>query len=290
MNKDNILEIEIDLTGYCNLKCPKCSRNYTHSRHMVSKNIRPLSEIIRDLDGFKNLRRIMLAGQVSEPTLYPDLIGFLKYLKSRNIWVDLYTNASLPREDLFRKIGEVLDYNDRVNFTICGSTQELHERYRIGSKLSVILKNAKALRRENPIDYCQYIRFQYNKDDCQKAQFLQMGFTYYYVVDSEGDRLENESTIEIKDKPIKDALIKNIIRKVLKSREKTPLELCSSYMNKKCYIDQFGEVFLCPQLKEYHKDSELNYQKVLDKKYNCCKLCSEQCRRLMNAAGVDYLC
>ena len=35
-----------------------------------------------------------------------------------------------------------LDENDKVYFTICGSTQELHETYRKGTNLKNILKNA----------------------------------------------------------------------------------------------------------------------------------------------------
>ena len=39
--------------------------------------------------------------------------------------------------------------DDKVFFTICGSTQELHSRYRVGSDLQQVLNNAAAFKRDN---------------------------------------------------------------------------------------------------------------------------------------------
>ena len=44
---NKIKEIEIELTGICNLSCPLCTRNYSHANHQKYKNIRPLEELIK---------------------------------------------------------------------------------------------------------------------------------------------------------------------------------------------------------------------------------------------------
>lgn len=281
-NKNEITEIELELTGYCNLKCPRCSNNYVHSQHMRGKNIRSLNEIENQLDEYPFLKTLMLAGQVSEPTLYPYFISFLKYLKLRNIKVELYTNASVLNQKLFSDIGKTLNLNDKVIFTVCGTTQELHSRYRVNSKLENVLLNARALRKNLKIDYVQYIRFKYNKEDYKIfLNTIAKEFSYSFMVESEGDRLYNDGINPIVDKPLKDALIKNIFKKIKdpKLDKKLRSEIwCEWKLGKKIYIDQYGNTFRCAQIKEYNGDDE------------CCKMCSKTVKKYMKMYNVDFLC
>ena len=289
MNKDFFEEFEIDLTGTCCLKCDRCSRNYLHSQHLVKKNIRDLTEITKQLDQFKNLKRCMIAGQVSEPTLYPHLIPFLQYLKKRNITVDLFTNASILNPKLFANIGEILKDTDRVYFTICGSTQELHETYRKNSKLTNILRNAKALRDVNPIDYCQYIRFTYNLDDWKSNKWKQLGFSHYFYVETEGPRLFNESISPIKTNSIKSFFYKKIFDFLKKKAEFK--YSCRSLQSKKMYIDQFGKVYPCIMMAEYIKENffdNFNYNDIPN--CFCCKLCSQEVEQLMKRYNLEFIC
>ena len=55
---------------------------------------------------------------------------------------------------------ELFDLNDKIVFTICGSTQELHEKYRVGSNLNQIINHANSIQQSNKIDYCQFIKFE----------------------------------------------------------------------------------------------------------------------------------
>jgi MoaA/NifB/PqqE/SkfB family radical SAM enzyme len=80
LRKIDIEEIEMDLTGTCNLQCPLCTRNYKHAKHMIKKNVRLFKDIKKQLDEFSNLKRFFIAGAVSEPTLYPDFFTFIHYL------------------------------------------------------------------------------------------------------------------------------------------------------------------------------------------------------------------
>ena len=289
INYDFYEEFEIDLTGYCNLHCDRCSRNYLHSQHLAIKNVRPLDIIIKQLEKFKNLKRCFLAGQTTEPTSYPYFIDFLKYLKSRKIRVDLFTNASILNECLFKEIGAVLDDNDRVNFTICGSTQELHQKYRVGSKLENIIKNANALRSVRKIDYAQYIRFTYNITDWKSNKWRELGFTNYYWVESEGQRLFNEGKVKVKSKPIKQPFYDKVFS-MLETKKVFNIE-CESLRSKKVYIDQFGKEYPCYMIAEYMKDLHFNnfsYDNVND--YFCCKLCSRECRSLCDKYDLEFIC
>lgn len=287
---DNIREFEIDLTGTCNLRCDRCSRNYLHSQHLVGKNIRSLDEIIHQLEEYPALEWCTLAGQVSEPTLYPQFLDFLKYLKSRQIRVDLYTNASRLDEQLFANIGKILSDTDRVIFTVCGSTQELHQTYRKGSKLLTVLLNAEALRNVLPIDVCQYIRFKYNFDDWKSNKWRNLGFTEYFWCESEGPRLDDGPIRPRVSAPVKEAFYQSIFNKI-KSEKFTDNSqfLCSHIENSKIYIDQYGKVFPCYAIAEYDRIELKNFDYILYNK-KACKLCSLHCRELMKKYGLDFIC
>lgn len=297
VSKDYFEEFEMDLTGTCNLSCPLCSRNYVHADHLVYKNIRTLDEIIKQLDTFKNLKRAFVAGQVSEPTLYPDFLEYLKYLKSRNIYIELFSNASTRDEEFWFQVGNILDSSDQVHFTICGSTQELHSKYRIGSSLEKILNNANAYRSAGKNnDYCQFIRFEYNKDDEENTK--QLGFTNWYRVDSEGDRIFNEykKPLEVGVRPIETR--DRLIKKLYETRPKVNSDVevkCKSLTDKKIYIDQKGNVSACYVLYEYNKDiifegDEYDYSDILNFNYDSCWACTKKCRFLIEKMGVDFVC
>ena len=292
-HRNYYLEVELDLTGTCNLSCPLCSRNYTHAQHMVHKNIRPLDEIIEQLNTFPNIERAFVAGQVSEPTLYPDFLDYLRYLKSRNIYIELYTNGSTRDQKFWRTLSNILDEDDQVHFTICGSTQELHETYRVGSSLSKILENVKAFRSDKNNDYCQFIRFEYNKDD--ESNVKKIEFSNHYSVGTEGDRFYNEKVkdpkIGIKPEDTRDRLIKWIFN----NPSNTGVIKCKSIEDKKIYIDQNGKISACYIHYEYNPEhvfdgDRFNYEGILNFKYDKCMLCEEKTRYKIEKLGLDFVC
>lgn len=296
ITKDFYEEFELDLTGTCNLKCPLCSRNYIHAQHMNKKNIRQLDDIINQLNTFPNLKRAFIAGQVSEPTLYPYFIDYIKYLKSRNIYIELYSNASIKNDKLWKNIATILDYTDQIHFTICGDNQDDHEKYRVGSKLENILHNKNIVQSIKNIDYCQFIRFEYNKD--QFKNVLEFGFTNSYIVESEGPRFINEKIINPNTNvhPVHSRL--NNINTLLKLRPLSGTQTkinCKSLRDKKIYIDQFGNESACYVHYEYTPSSKFknniyDYKDILDFKFDECWACSERCDKFIKTLNLEFIC
>lgn len=297
VNRNYFEEFELDLTGTCNLSCPLCTRNYSHGQHLVYKNVRPLGEIIEQLDTFTNLKRAFVAGQVSEPTLYPEFLDYLRYLKSRNIYIELFSNGSTRDEDFWKEVGNILDDNDQMHFTVCGSTQELHEIYRVGSSLDKILKNANAYRSSGKTnDYCQFIKFEYNAHDEENTKNL--GFTNWYSIPTEGIRRENDKVREplpgVKPEEIRDRLIKSLYKSRPKPGDKVEMK-CKSLTDKKIYIDQQGKIAACYVHYEYEphdifSGDEFDYSNILDFKFQDCWACTKKCRTLIEKMGVDFIC
>lgn len=88
----------------------------------------------------------------------------MDYLVGRNIRFELLTNASTHDDKWWNELNKHLTKDDTVVFTICGSTQELHERYRVGQDLQTMLGHAEAFKTGNPNrnDCIQHILFKYN--------------------------------------------------------------------------------------------------------------------------------
>lgn len=282
-------EFEIDLTGTCNLNCPLCTRNYLHADHTTYKKIRSLDEITSQLDEFTGLKKAFIAGQVSEPTLYPDLLGFMSYLKSRDISIKLFTNGNTRDSNFWKELSLILGEKDEVHFTLCGSTQELHSKYRVGSDLNQLLENASYFRSSKKNDFCQYIRFTYNSDD--ESNVKKIYFSNHYSVDSEGDRLFNEKKKpELKDvRPLDNR--EQLIRYVLRKPEKVEVR-CRSLQNKKMYITQSGKVNPCYMINEYNDDFVFNYDysSILDWKYSSCYVCDQRVQTRIKSLNLDFIC
>ena len=303
--RSEIEELEMDLTGTCNLKCPLCTRNYAHAEHMLKRNIRPLEEIIKQLDSFVNLEVFYMAGTISEPTLYPNLLDLCRYLVGRGIAVELFTNGNTHNEEWWAELGEILTSNDRVYFTICGSTQELHEKYRVGSKLEEILRHHQAFISTNKdgIDHIQHIMFKYNRDDFEGAAMKELigRFSATKLVDTEGQRTLNEYVKSFDKDLVRpedtrkraiDALFN--IKPVPGQKENVEIK-CMSLRDKKVYVDQFGSISPCYGHAEYEgaghfKGEVFDYDEVLSFKFKDCFKCEKRIQKIIDVMELDFVC
>ena len=163
MTKNDILEIDINLTGYCNLRCPFCDNNLKSFRSFrTDKKILKLFEWINILDTFPNLKNINLIGKSSEPTLYPELLELCEYIKSRNINICIRSNGDTNNFDFWDSLKNILTANDKVYFAVEGLSDEQHSVYRKGASLYNILRNHKIFKSDNNNDFMQTVLFEHN--------------------------------------------------------------------------------------------------------------------------------
>lgn len=288
LDKDDIKIIEVELTGYCNLRCPLCL--YTNKKHsnLFTKKTRDITSLIKQLDEYKNLERITIAGMVSEPTLYPNLFELLTYFKRRNIIVHLYTNGNTHNEEWWKELGKYLSRNDECIFTICGSTQDLHEKYRVGSSLQQILENANSFRNENKNDRVVFIKFEYNKHDVPNLNAIFSQFSKTTIINSQtyNEQLETLSSSEkiCLDKKLE--TLYRFYRKKIQKKDKFDLD-CQSFRDRSIVIDNLGRVYPCnySRLKEY--DFNLDYSDIFGHKHMFCCECDSDMVEMMGKYNIE---
>jgi MoaA/NifB/PqqE/SkfB family radical SAM enzyme len=186
-----ITRIEIELNNICNLQCPLCIRQ-THPELTDNKTL-DYNVLIERLENLKDLKYVTLAGPTSEPTLYKKLVPLLRYLKMRDIEVSLFINGDTHDDMYYRKLGMLFKgINGHIYLTVCGSTQELHEKYRVGSNLNTVLRRLDIINLYSKKGILNYIVFNYNKDD-DRSRFNKYKAEYFHTLPvSEHFELDSE--------------------------------------------------------------------------------------------------
>lgn len=124
-HKGNLVEfpflVDVELTNYCNLKCIFCGQQaMKRNKGFMSKEI--LNKIVDECFKYKTPIRFIRWG---EPFLHPNIIGFLKYIKSKKILAHVTTNGLAMKEGDMRTLVEI--GLDSLIFSFQGATKEQYE-------------------------------------------------------------------------------------------------------------------------------------------------------------------
>jgi len=268
---EDIIRIELELTSTCNLECVLCSRE-THPEFNESNKFRPLLEITKQLDTYKNLQYVTLAGPTSEPTLYPYLFDLIKYLILRDIEISLFINGDTHNELYYKKLGIIFQKAEgSIYFTICGSTQELHSKYRVNSNLSRVLFNLDIIDKYTSSAVLTWIVFEYNEADFEKnykqysakyctEYFYTLPVAEHYNIKKDGIHLPNKlsevyNEINRNDTDITDIKCPALSYKftlISSSGESNPCNLYKNFGTKHCFECSKKNSELLRRNKIYH--------------------------------------
>lgn len=237
---EQIRRLELELTSTCNLKCPLCIRSIID---LPDKNqYRSLEDVVAQLDSYPNLEFVTIAGAIAEPTSYPHLIEVIRYLKSRNIEISLYINGDTRTDAYYMKLGIIFrECRGNIYFTMCGSTQELHERYRVNSNLARVLSRLDIVNRySNNKGILTWIVFNYNEQDFEEnyQQFKDRYRTEYFYTLPMDEHFELKSKIHLPER----------LQKIYQSRiDRTDFEhvTCPANKNGFVQITYDGQVYPC---------------------------------------------
>lgn len=202
LSTNEITRLELELTSTCNLKCPLCIREVVGG--WDKNQYRTLGEIIDQLEQYTNLQYITIAGAISEPTTYPELFDLLSYLRKRDIEISLYINGDTRTDVYYIKLGMIFrECKGNIYFTMCGSTQELHEQYRVNSNLNRVLSRLDIVNRySNNKGILTWIVFNYNEDDFLKnyQTFKDKYRTEYFYTLPMDEHFQLKSKIHLPDR------------------------------------------------------------------------------------------
>ena len=158
-NRKN-LYTNIDITHRCPLQCSKCFRQI----YGVIGYDMSMDDFIKISKWFNNIH---FCGQYSDPIHHPKFKEFLKIVKNHSIMVSC-ASSHKPKEFYFDAFK--INPNAEWIFGIDGLPADSH-KYRVnqdGEKLYNIMSEWKYYLNVKP--YWQFIIFEYNKNDIEKAK------------------------------------------------------------------------------------------------------------------------
>lgn len=190
-----IKQLDIGLTNKCNAGCPQCAR--TDENTLKAHSYLDLAELsLRDIktiippDQCSKIETIALCGSFGDPLVAKDILKIITYFYDCNPMMKLFiaTNGSMRTKKFWYQLAKLLrKKNAEVTFGIDGITQEQHEKYRVNTKLDKIFDHAEILKMYGVTIKWQYLVFDYNKDDVEKARELSQkkNFDEFFTLISE---------------------------------------------------------------------------------------------------------
>jgi molybdenum cofactor biosynthesis enzyme MoaA len=143
------LTLDIELTTFCNAKCPQCSRTdqFNALQPMSWLKLQQVS-----IDQFKSwftkydcnkIKNFHFSGTYGDPGMCKDLKKIVKYIidNSEETTVSINTNGGMRDEDFWWDIGSIGRERIKLIFDVDGIDQEMHNKYRRGVDLATVLKH-----------------------------------------------------------------------------------------------------------------------------------------------------
>lgn len=247
MTPNSVRSIELGITNKCTLRCPHCVSLVYKMPEKEPIHLE-FSALINFLNKLTSLETVLIEGAYSDQLMYPQLLDVISYCKKRNLKIRFCTHGSARNEIWWKKLASLLDENDIIRFAIDGSTQELHEKYRVNSQLKKVLKNHSIIKENsNVLTSLQHIVFEYNKHDTEnvislskhekfdRCEIIQCGNV---IID---ENLKRQGIIPVKD--LLNYYKKN--NKILEDIKFSTNYVCDSIKRDEIYINHRGEVVLC---------------------------------------------
>lgn len=178
----DIKNLQLDHTTSCNLMCPQCSRvvggkrnpSLPHADLTVSDYERLLSQLTTPLE------TILFCGNYGDAAASSTFLECLQFLKKNTAAkITIMTNGSLRSSEWWASLARTLDgQRDKVCWSIDG-LEDTNPIYRINSRFDKIMENAKAFIAAGGRARWDYIAFQHNEHQIEKAQTLATAMGFY---------------------------------------------------------------------------------------------------------------
>jgi radical SAM protein with 4Fe4S-binding SPASM domain len=133
-------EIFIEISAFCNLRCPTCPQSGGLNRPKGNMDISLFAEVIDQAKSWASQASLFLAG---EPLIYPNLHEALKLAHEAGLYTRIHTNGLLldkDRTDIILK-----GYLDELSISLDGPTREHYEKIRVGGDFEKCLSRVKGL-------------------------------------------------------------------------------------------------------------------------------------------------
>lgn len=192
LSLNEIRSLHLEISSYCNARCPLCPRNlfgYPFNGGYEETNL-TLDLIKKRLspEFISNLNQLLFNGNFGDFHMNPEAISIVEYFRKSNpnISIKISTNGSARNLQFWQNLA---DLKTTIEFCLDG-LENTHHLYRQDTDWNKIIKNAKAFIEAGGIAVWKMIPFDHNKhqiDECRQLS-KQLGFSYFRLNDQGRDQ------------------------------------------------------------------------------------------------------
>ena len=157
----------IEISSKCTLRCPRCARQEVPNGLVNTElNLEFFKRNFTTEFILKNVEKITFCGDDGDPIYAHDLIPVIQYVKSiKPVEFVIVTNGSHKKTEWWTELGQLLDPNDSVHFSIDGYDNSSNNLYRINSDYNSIIAGIQSLRASSRCKIIwAAIAFKFNED------------------------------------------------------------------------------------------------------------------------------
>lgn len=171
---DNIIW-HIEPTSKCILECPLCDRTWFYKKFKKRElHEIDIDSLIRFFDGVGY--KVTMCGNNGDPIYHSDFHTLCNKLKSIGCELKIVTNGSKKSKSWWEKLGNILDTNDSITFSIDGLI-DTNKIYRVNSDYDSIIKGFETIKGKVKTIW-KFIVFKHNQHQIHEAKTMskQLGF------------------------------------------------------------------------------------------------------------------
>ena len=166
----------IEISSKCTLHCPRCPRQeHPESLTNTELSLDFFKQNFTPLFVHKNVEKIMFCGNDGDPIYAHELIPVVAYFKKikPRMQITIITNGSYKKPEWWAELGQVLNGNDRVIFSIDGYDNNSNRKYRVNSDWDSIMQGIVTLRANSECSLIwSAIPFAFNQNHLEQMESL----------------------------------------------------------------------------------------------------------------------
>lgn len=270
-------DVLLKISSACNLKCKHCFY-YTLQNKFNSRNDFSPEELMQLIEFFiekLNIIKFTITG--GEPFLRKDIFQILKYLKGKNVSIQIQTNATLITEKMAKELDKILDPKvDTIQISLDGVKPETNDEIRGEGSFKKIVKGIKYLSEHNIYTIIAYTLTSVNIDELPDLYKLCKDLKVKRIV---LNRFKSCSDEQAYLKPTSDQVFLNVAELIDRIGEDNSVNLQTPNIKTYNFLD-------------YKKGIELldNYLVANNLPQNNCLNCHNHNKMTVCADGNIYFC
>lgn len=189
LNVQNIHQLQLDITSYCNSFCPGCARNIHGGRRILDIPLVHMDweiwcKIVEFVSSY-GLKLLQFNGNYGDAINHPNLLKMLEYAIDKNLQIFIHTNGGARNTEFWVNLAKILkEYDDssHVIFSIDGlaDTNHIHRR---SVDFDTLISNCKAFINNGGSAKWRMIVFKHNLHQVEEASLTakKLGFDAFYL-------------------------------------------------------------------------------------------------------------